>query len=459
LMLPLIAGPALADLLHLPLGHPISRNWLGYIFWGSAVSGGLFGLLGGYLADRFGRKRVLVWSILVYSLSPLAAAFSTSAGMLFFFRCTTFIGVCVEFPAAIAWLAELFPEPKRRERILGWTQAFASVGGLVVTGANALCVQYANSLPAIHGGHAAWRYTLITGLIPGLLLLMLLPLLPESPVWLEKRKQGTLKRPEFWELFQPALRRTTLVTTILFACGFGAAFGTLQLAPAQMVPGLPQVAEATKTRQTIEKQEAPLMKQLAALPPGSPERKTIEAQLAPLRGKKAPAMKQIQQAATKVQFFQEMGGLAGRCLLALLVTVIASRVTLLRMFLVPGVIIVPLVYFYPARTDLELLKWGVFVAGMLTIGQFSFWGNYLPRVYPVHLRGTGESFAANVGGRMIGASAGYVTTNLIAPHLPYQSTFAQVAVGGAIMALFVYALGLLLTFWLPEPEKELTIEN
>ena len=43
----------------------------------------------------------------------------------------------------------------------------------------------------------------------------------------------------------------------------------------------------------------------------------------------------------------------------------------------------------------------------------SFWGNYLPRVYPTHLRGTGESFAANVGGRMIGTFGALVTTSLV----------------------------------------------
>ena len=55
--------------------------------------------------------------------------------MLLFFRCTTFIGVCVEFVAAVAWLAELFPDPKQRETVLGYTQAFSSIGGLLVTGA------------------------------------------------------------------------------------------------------------------------------------------------------------------------------------------------------------------------------------------------------------------------------------------------------------------------------------
>ncbi len=59
-----------------------------------------------------------------------------------------------------------------------------------------------------------------------------------------------------------------------------------------------------------------------------------------------------------------------------------------------------------------LLQWGILLVGLCTVGQFSFWGNYLPRVYPTHLRGTGESFAANVGGRMLGTGAALVTTEL-----------------------------------------------
>ena len=45
--------------------------------------------------------------------------FSTSIEMLLVLRCFVFIGVCVEFVAAVAWLAELFPEAKRRETLLG----------------------------------------------------------------------------------------------------------------------------------------------------------------------------------------------------------------------------------------------------------------------------------------------------------------------------------------------------
>jgi MFS family permease len=135
LMLPLVVRPALMELAGLKPGMPAFNQWTGLLFWIPAIAGGLFGLLGGYLTDRFGRRRVLVWSILLYAFSAAAAGFSTSIEMLLFLRTTTFIGVCVEFVAAVAWLAELFPEPKQREAVLGYTQAFSSIGGLLVTGA------------------------------------------------------------------------------------------------------------------------------------------------------------------------------------------------------------------------------------------------------------------------------------------------------------------------------------
>src|SRR2546422_7604926 len=80
LMLPLIAGPALAEILQVPPNNPLVTKWVGNMLWMTAICGGIFGLLGGWLTDRFGRKKVLVASILVYSLSPVMAAYSTSLG-------------------------------------------------------------------------------------------------------------------------------------------------------------------------------------------------------------------------------------------------------------------------------------------------------------------------------------------------------------------------------------------
>ena len=63
--------------------------------------------------------------------------------MFVFFRCTTFIGVCVEFVAAVTWLAELFEDKRARELAIGWTLAFASLGGILVTAVNIWIVAHA----------------------------------------------------------------------------------------------------------------------------------------------------------------------------------------------------------------------------------------------------------------------------------------------------------------------------
>jgi hypothetical protein len=74
-------------------------------------------------------------------------------------------------------------------------------------------------------------------------------------------------------------------------------------------------------------------------------------------------------------------------------------------------------------------------------------------VYPVHLRGTGESFAANVGGRMIGTSAALITTQLV-PAMPGQGIPVQLAYASAIVGTIVYLIGFAAGFWLPEPKRE-----
>ena len=410
LVAPLILPPALRSF---GFTTPAEINyWKGLLFWIPALCGGVFGMIGGYLTDLWGRQRVLVWSILIYTASAFAAGFASSVQELLILRCFTFVGVCVEFVAAVAWLAELFPNPKQREAVLGTTQAFSSLGGIMAAGAYYLAVTYADSFPAIQGKHEAWRYTIMSGVLPALPLLIVRPFLPESPVWKAKKVAGTLHRPSFSEIFTPQLRKTSIVTALMFACSYGAAFGAIQQLP-DIVPGLPGVSNLPRPQQ--------------------------------------------QQVVSAVQSYQEVGGLAGRVILAILAVYIVSRRKLLRIFQIPGLFIVPLVFFYPATQDLGMLKIGIFVAGLFTVAQFSFWGNYLPRVYPTHLRGTGESFAANVGGRMIGTSFAFVATSL-ANVMPGASNPIRMAYAATAVALFVYASGLILSFFLPEPQTEKLME-
>src|SRR5207248_1772514 len=108
----------------------------------------------------------------------------------------------------------------------------------------------------------------------------------------------TLRRPSFAELFRPQFRRTTLITAWMYACSYGAAFGAIQHLP-RIVPDLPQVA-----------------------------------------GLPRPVVEQIVSA---VQAHQEIGGLVGRIVLAILAVRIVSRRRLLHVFQIPGLILIPLV--------------------------------------------------------------------------------------------------------------------
>ena len=187
-----------------------------------------------------------------------------------------------------------------------------------------------------------------------------------------------------------------------------------------------------------------------------------------LRTKTVNATTEMEETIGGIQMYQEIGGLVGRFVLAFLATIIVSRRLLLWLFQVPGLILIPLVYFLPAagllfpghpEQNAEWLKAGVFVAGFLTIAQFSFWGNYLPRVYPTHLRGTGESFAANIGGRMLGTSGQFLAAILV-PVMLFSGLdrFGKIAFAAGFVVIFVYLAGCILTFFLPQPKEEVAQE-
>jgi hypothetical protein len=194
----------------------------------------------------------------------------------------------------------------------------------------------------------------------------------------------------------------------MMAAVYAAAFGAIQQMP-RIVPGLPEVQGLPRTAQ--------------------------------------------EQVISGVQSFQEFGGLSGRLLLAALAAVIISRRRLLHLFQLPGLVIVPIVFFLTPSIGLTMAQWGIFLVGVATIAQMSFWGNYLPRVYPTHLRGTGESFAANVGGRMIGTCAALVTTSLVTS-MPGGSVPVRLAYAAALVGTSAYIIGVVASRWLPEPKSE-----
>jgi len=164
----------------------------------------------------------------------------------------------------------------------------------------------------------------------------------------------------------------------------------------------------------------------------------------------------VKKTADTVQFHQEMGGLIGRILLALLLIIGIRRVALLKLFQVPAIVVLYLTYFNYFQTGGSTFLYAYAICGLLTVAQFSYFGEYLPKVFPVHLRGTGGSFATNVGGRMIGTSMALVTTSVVAPMLAGKGPVlpSHVAMAAGYVAVTIAVISFIIGFLLPEPKSE-----
>jgi len=159
---------------------------------------------------------------------------------------------------------------------------------------------------------------------------------------------------------------------------------------------------------------------------------------------------QQQQWVSWVHLQQDFGGVAGRVLLALLVTRLVVRGPIFRWTMAAAAVSVPLVLLVPAMTNGYLFGLGAALVAALMSTQHSFWGNYLPRFFPVHLRGTGESFAIGVGGRVIAPFAAIATTQLTNV-MPAATPMSRLALSMVAVTCAATLCGFLLSWRLPEP--------
>jgi MFS family permease len=117
------------------------------------------------------------------------------------------------------------------------------------------------------------------------------------------------------------------------------------------------------------------------------------------------------------------------------------------------VVLLPVTFVYLVSQDYVIFATAFFFCGLLTVAQFSFLSEFLPRVFPMHLRGTGGSFATNFGGRMIGTMAATLNTGFLSKQFhgtpPMQVAYAAAAIGGS-----AFVIALLASFLLPAPQDE-----
>jgi MFS transporter, SP family, arabinose:H+ symporter len=160
----------------------------------SALYGTVLGsLLGGWLADRFGRKRTLLFVGLLYILSAIGCAYANSVELLIIARVIGGLGIGISTVAAPLYISEIAP-PEHRGRLAGMFQFNIVFGILVAFGSNWLLAGV---------GENAWRWMLGIAAFPSVLYTIFCLGIPESPRWLLTRKNDREGGIKVLKMIQP----------------------------------------------------------------------------------------------------------------------------------------------------------------------------------------------------------------------------------------------------------------
>lgn len=175
-----------------------------YSLLGMAI-GGIFG---GWAADRYGRVRVVVWTIVLFSIGTAALCLTQNYWQFAVLRFISALGLGAEYVVCNTLMAEYVPT-QRRTTVLGTLQAGWSVGYVVAT-------VLAGAIIPVYG----WRPLFATALVPVLLAVFIRKVVPEPPGW--KRSVGTepaVRRGSQWkEIFADPGRRRIFILWTLTSC-------------------------------------------------------------------------------------------------------------------------------------------------------------------------------------------------------------------------------------------------
>ena len=205
----------------LQTGLNINAEMLSLCLGISLFATGLGGIIFGALGDKYGRKTVLQWTILVYSIGTLLCAFSWSFYSLVIFRFITGLGVGGEWATGQIYINETFPD-KLRAKFGAFMQSGAPVGVI---------------LAALVGGIITpvigWRATFLISIIPALTVIIIRRYLKESDVWLENKDKYVNKNifQEFKLLISKEHRKIFLISLILCIFGMSAYWFTYSWLP------------------------------------------------------------------------------------------------------------------------------------------------------------------------------------------------------------------------------------
>jgi MFS family permease len=179
----------------------ISTRIAGFLGSLTLIASGFGGVLFGAIADRLGRKRAMIGSVLVYSVFTAMCGFSQTILQLGIFRFLLGLGMGGEWTSGAALVSETWPD-HHRGKAMAWMQSAWAIGYATAA------IVVAAVLPRF-----GWRAAFFIGVLPALLTLWIRSGVQESPIWTNSR--GSQARQSIAAIFRRPFVRPTIVLTLL----------------------------------------------------------------------------------------------------------------------------------------------------------------------------------------------------------------------------------------------------
>ena len=320
-------------------------DWAGFLGTATLVMSGVGGAIFGYVADRFGRTRALMGTILIFSFASLGAATSQTVWQLLFWRAVLGIGMGGEWASGAVLVSETWPAHLRNKAISimqsGWALGYmaASISAAIILGAPSL-------------GADAWRWLFVLGVAPAFFTLWIRRYVREPESW-AKKPRASGPNP-FAVIFGPTLLKRTLLIIALGSAVQFANWGLFFWLPTFLARPIAQGGAG--------------MGVVGSLP------WIIPVQLGAYAG------------------YLTFGFIADRI----------GRRRAFVLYMLAAAALVP-VYGQMARSPTILLALGPLL-GYFGYGYFSMFGSFVAELYPAAVRATGQGTSYNIG-RMAGAIA------------------------------------------------------
>ena len=388
-LFPLAGRPALKQLLASTGGSDADIGpWFAGIIAAFLIGAAAGGILFGWLGDRVGRVKAMVWSVATYSIFSGLCGFATAPWQIGVLRFIASLGMGGEWSLGVALISEIWPA-KARPLLSGLIGAAANVGFFMVGAIALLLNRYGKTFSHFFNDAPLWRLLFIAGAVPALLTFFIRMFVPESEKWKSATSSGP--KPSVADIFAPGIARLTVLGALLAGMALVGTWASVQWIPSWTM--------------SMTKND-----------PNSADK------------------------AAWAQMFAALGAVVLPLVVALLAERYNRRYTYMAIC-IGSVIACEVLYLLPQTYGFRFLLIVTLVNGIT--GAFYGWlPLYLPELFPTRIRATGSGFCFNIG-RVLSAAGALFGGQLLKV---FDGNYARM---GSIICT-VYLLGLVVIYFCPE---------